>query len=560
MTYMLPNSKFYRPRSHRRRGFVTVYLAFSLIAMIGIASLVVDLGIAYQKRARMQKAADASALAGAAYAVQNPTASGSAIAQAAADFATNNYGYTNAVNNVVVTTTTSVVSQGNGLLSVGISRPQPTLFARIFRVRVFNNSDPTLTIDSTNISARAGATFTTVGRVAGGIAGNSDSYGLNSIATANLSLMGPLATTNRGDNRSSYYKSSNGGNNGTLSVNTNYARLDMTTRRPEDDRFTDTASQLRPGEVIPKGDGYYFDLAIPANTPVAVQLYDPGNANENKDPSTLYKKSWNETNTSTNNTSAPSGAMRAVTTKTRFQVWCDMAQPNDITKAKRVFSQLYADESQYSFDNPANAANKGWINSVNIDPSLYPVGSKFYMNATTVDGTGKNGFNVRLNRLDPSTGLPKDTDTEFSAPGGNGTNVTTRGLLPINFGSNGTADLTMGYVPPGATSVTIKRFDVDVGTSNNGFAVNYKTTPLDGNGKPDPTKTLTSTGALGLGGSRANDQVLTDTINLTTLYPGGYPGGVWNLTYAAGQSDQSTWEMTYEGPPQIPVTNIRLVD
>lgn len=547
-------------RFNRRRGFVTLYLALSLIVLLGISSLVVDLGIAYQKRASMQKAADASALAGAAYGVQNPTASATAIQTAATTFASTNYGYSNNVDNATVTASVTKVTDGNGSIIVGIARPQPTLFARIFRMSLFK-SGTSLTINATNIGARATALFTTTGYAVGGISGNNNSYGLNSTATANLSLVGPLASTNRGDNRSSYYTSSDGTNTGIMSPNTgkpdqdtNYAALDMKIRRPEDDRFNDSPSQLASGEAIPKGDGYYFDLSIPANTPVALQLYDPGNANENTDPSTLFNKKWNETTTGTNSTRGPgpNGTMRTVTTKTRFQVWCDMGHPEDITQAKRIFSNLYADEPQYSFDNSANSAYKGWINAVNIDPNavvngvrLYPVGAKFYMNATTVDGNGKNGFNVRLNRLDPQTSLPKDTDANYSAAGGNGTSVTTRGLLPINFGSNGTATLSLGDVPANATSVTIKRFDVDVGTSPGGFAVTYT-----------DTNSGTHTGGFGYGGYNANDKTQTDVFNLGA----GYTGGNWTASYSAGTSDQSTWTMSYVGPPQFPITNIRLTD
>lgn len=551
-------------KRHRRRGFVTLYLAISLTLLLGISSLVVDLGIAFQKRSYMQKAADASALAGAALGVKNPNATAGDIEAEAISFATTNYGYTTTNDNkVTVTAVVNRLSDGNGSIVVGIRRPQPTLFARIFRLGMLGNDS--MKIDVMEIGARATATFVTEGQVFGGVSGNNDSYGLNSKATANLSLVGPLATTNRGDNRSSYYTSNNG-TNASVKVggkwfrdNSDYALLDTNTRRPEDDRFNDSPTKPA-SEVIPKGDGYYFDLSIPANTKVALQLYDPGNANENQDASTLFNKRWNETNSSTNNTRAPDGTMRAVTTKTRFQVWCDMGQPNDVTKAKRIFNKLYGDEAQYSFDDPSNAANKGWINAVNIDPSAYPAGSKFYLNSTTVDGTGKNGFNVRLNRLDDA-GLPKDKDTDYEAVGGNGTNVTTRGYLPINFGSNGTADLSMGYVPAGATKVTIKRFDVDVGTNGGGFSVNYKTTPIDPTTKlPIPAQALTKTGAFGLGGGNANDLTQTDIIDLTQMYPGGYPGGNWSLSYGAGQSDQSTWTMSYIGPPTNAVTNIRLTD
>ncbi len=535
---------------NRRRGFVTLYLAMSLIVLLGISSLVVDLGIAYQKRSYMQKAADAAALAGAAYAVQNQTASTSDITTAAYNFATTNYGYSN--NNATVTATIPTGNTaGNGSVVFSISRPQPTLFARIFRMSLFKGDTP-MTIDATNIGATATAAYTSVSFASGTISGN-NGYGLNSVATANLSVCGPLAATNRGDNYSSRYTTSDGTNTGaTVSVRPDTPAqpgFRSAVLRPVDDRDPNGShyqhATFVTGENFKTGDGYYFDLGlptdaqgVPSTAPVCLQIFDPGLPDANKDSNGKF---WNEATSGQNTTRAPDGSLRDVPTKTLYQVWNDNGTPGDISDDTRVFSGVYGTESTTTdvYGNQVSAS-LNWVNSCILDPSKFPKTSKFYMNVTAVDGTGKNGFNLRLNRIDPKTNKPGDTDASYAAAGGNGTSVTTRGLLPINFSSNGSADLSLGTIPAGATTMTVNRFDVDVGT-----LPGTKITYIDNNG-------VTFTGSTSLGGGGANDQFQPDPYTL----PANYPGGTWRATYAAGQSDQSTWTMTYSGPSS---TNIRLI-
>ena len=527
---------------HRRRGFVVIYLSFSIVVLLGISALVVDLGIAYQKRAFMQKASDTAAMAAAAYAVSNPGAITAAISNTAKVFASTNYGYTDGTNGVTVTVvvTNSATSIGTGNVVVTISKPQPTLFARIFRMKLFSGDTP-FVANSMQIGTTATAAYTTTYVVKSGISGSSQGYGVNSLSYANLSLCGPLSTTNRGDKFSSRYTSSDGSNTGTLRPNPYFVPANL---RPQDDRKTDFQTQLVAGEQSIQGDGYYFDFTIPASAGrVSVQLYDPGNSTESVDPSTApINKAWNEINSSNNNTRTPTGTMRAVPTKTRFQAWNDNGTPDDKDDDVRVTggSALYGETTP----------DKTWIDSCIIDPSLYPPSSKFYMNATTVDGTGKNGFNVRLNRVNAS-GVPQDTDAVFSGSG-NGTSVSSRGVLPISFGSNGTANLSLGYVPANATSITIKRFDVDVGTPSGGFGITYTSSSTATPPVPTPYP-----GAFLLGGGSANDVDQTEVITL----PAGYAGGNWVAAYSAGQADQSTWMMSYTGPPSSnAVTSIRLTN
>lgn len=53
------------PSGHRRRGAITVFVAISLVIIIGMAALAVDIGALYSAQAELQRTADAAALAAA---------------------------------------------------------------------------------------------------------------------------------------------------------------------------------------------------------------------------------------------------------------------------------------------------------------------------------------------------------------------------------------------------------------------------------------------------------------------------------------------------------------
>ena len=59
-----------RPRQSRRRGVAFVYTALGLSVALMVAAVVVDVGLLYQRKASMQRAADSAALAG-AYSLAN---------------------------------------------------------------------------------------------------------------------------------------------------------------------------------------------------------------------------------------------------------------------------------------------------------------------------------------------------------------------------------------------------------------------------------------------------------------------------------------------------------
>jgi len=97
-------------------GAMAILLAASMVFLFGLAALAVDAGFMYTRRAGLQSAADAAALAG---------ARGGLSTTRAAMMATAN-GYTQGVGGVTVATTSDVP---NNRMTVQITTPQPLFFA-----------------------------------------------------------------------------------------------------------------------------------------------------------------------------------------------------------------------------------------------------------------------------------------------------------------------------------------------------------------------------------------------------------------------------------------------
>jgi Flp pilus assembly protein TadG len=111
-------------------GQALVMVALMMTALLGLTGLVADIGWYEVNLIRIQRAADAAALAGVVYLPTNVTG---AVAAALAE-ATKN-GYTNGVNGVSVTAAPDPSS--DAVLDVTIGAPVQTYFAQVFGVRSF---------------------------------------------------------------------------------------------------------------------------------------------------------------------------------------------------------------------------------------------------------------------------------------------------------------------------------------------------------------------------------------------------------------------------------------
>ena len=114
-------------------GQLIVLVALMLVVLFGMVGLVVDFGWYQLNLVKVQRAADAAALAGSVYLPGNVSG-----ASAAALVASTQAGYSNGSGGVVVST---IVDQTNPqMLDVEVSAPVRTWFMRLFGVTQFNIS------------------------------------------------------------------------------------------------------------------------------------------------------------------------------------------------------------------------------------------------------------------------------------------------------------------------------------------------------------------------------------------------------------------------------------
>ncbi len=123
-----------RRRNRRDQGQVLIIFVGAMVAMMGIMAIVVDISWYWASSLRVQRAADAAALAGAIYL---PGSTANAYDAALAEARKN--GYTPGAGTVI----TPLQDTANGgsdprLLDVTISTPVQTFFARVFGINSFN--------------------------------------------------------------------------------------------------------------------------------------------------------------------------------------------------------------------------------------------------------------------------------------------------------------------------------------------------------------------------------------------------------------------------------------
>jgi hypothetical protein len=219
-----------------------------------------------------------------------------------------------------------------------------------------------------------------------------------------------------------------------------------------------------------------------------------------------------------------------VTTVTRFSLYSDAGTPDDFSDDSLIDSREYGGDG---------ATDKTWDNAFALQVAAIKASRpdrnvNLRLQAQTISGSNENGFNLRVAR-------PTDTDETFQN-GGNGTNVLAIGTLPVNFGATGQGNVSLGAVPAGATRVSIRHFDSDVGVAP-GSTITYSDGTSQYNGNP-------------LAAGAADDKEEVDSFE----FGEGYAGGPWSALYSAGGSDNSTWDLSYEGPDSTQPGEIRLVE
>lgn len=116
-----------RTTRNAQRGQVLVLTAFALVGLLGFLGLVVDVGYMYLERAKLQKATDAAALAGAALLPDSAQATAEAL----------QYVTTNGESAQNATVTVGPDGSGRTTITVRIAKTVPTFFAKVLGISSF---------------------------------------------------------------------------------------------------------------------------------------------------------------------------------------------------------------------------------------------------------------------------------------------------------------------------------------------------------------------------------------------------------------------------------------
>ncbi len=524
-------------RASRRRGVAFVYTALGLAVALMVSAVVIDVGLLYQRKAAMQRAADSAALAG-AYSLANFGSPYNAyVAAGKMAERPENGGYTkvsslpgsftssyvaNVGNSKFVVTYPAVDEQGtqrNNWFKVTLSRPQSALFGGMWP----------LNRKEYDVSASATALYETLAPLE--IKG-SGTYGV-APGPVNLSLFGPNGRYSYGDPYST--KLLNNGN-----VNPGYN---------------------------PKG--YDFRVNVPFSQKMTtLEIFDPDcyNANGAIDASAT---AIDELRTRTGN-----GTIADATT-TQYTLYYDngTSDPNDDVLI-----------GSRSWGGDGAATDMKWIEAFRFDRNdpKYRNGN-FRLNIKSTAGSSENGFDLRAGPVreetttytteryvsgqthfkgtlsQPYSGYAPNSNSGiyYNLPKGpydfydpiyserqkpivtpapewnpnNGTSIQAEGHLPINFNVSGTIKMTLGKVPPtaGGGELIIRKFDTDI----NSKSITYSCDKIPGKTWPG---TLASDGTFA-----------TDTIRIPDSYRNLAESGTWYAEYVAGNQDTSVWDMSYTG-------------
>jgi hypothetical protein len=238
-------------------GFVLVFFALSLVALLGIAALVVDYGYWSLRGQQIQRAADAAALAGVAYMPDVQKATLVAKATAADN------GFSSTSFPVVVTVPTDANGNPeNDELSVKITDSGvPTFFAKVFGIdSITETRASTAKFDQ---AIPLGSPENSLGT--GNLPSGTDT-GATSESQANywLAISGYCTARENGDEFSSFYDGNDGGGGTVCPGDTQW---------PPSTVFTN---------VDYNANGYVYDIDVPPAPnstttagPVTVEIYDP---------------------------------------------------------------------------------------------------------------------------------------------------------------------------------------------------------------------------------------------------------------------------------------------
>lgn len=559
-------------RDHRRedRGYALVLLALMLVPLLGAASLAVDLGSRYAEAARIQRAADAAALAGVTVLPRGLSAATTEARQVAA-----RNGFTHNPPNGV---TVDVTQTGPERLTVRIRQPRVArFFSAMFASDVHVARSATAKYVRA-VSLGSPRNFLGTGDLLGSSSGGDmqQMVGFSSpAATAGvrenywLAISGQCSSKENGDRFNTISQANHGNTSNPRGIGENASWV-----------ACDPGGSVQSNPEF-RSYGYIYAVTAPSEYNLGqlrIQVFDPATCNSSRpgDPSSASSEGM--TTTYTVRTGQPDPLAGTVVSvhsaaprSTGCNSWVTIATVNPPTAGATYFVQVQAGRNSNGGTHsngfalraevPAkNASGRFWgCSSDPVDtalddpkcPQVYAVqdmgvaanltGSRAEFFLASI-GPEYNGKRIDITLFDPGEGADslriKEPDGDYATfdwtvdcpPG-----------APAEGGCSGSSATRLDLV-----GHTVTCSDPDVDTS----------TPRDGS--PDRCASNKQPGPRRTSRSKYNDRSLTLTVDLPTDIASAYGGATWwkiEYTTNVSPTDRTTWSVEVRGDPVRLVTN-----
>lgn len=381
-----------------------------LTTILATAGLVVDVGLGYWNRQRMQAAADAASLS-AVNDIYNQTI----CLQTARTWASYN-GFTHGVGGCSVT----IVPNPGGnpsRIQVNIARPMNTLLTRLVGVASFN-----IAVTSTAELQSLLPINITGGTTPG------------ATTQQTLSLYGPYGDRANGDPHSPRFQSGGGTNPDHI-----------------------------PG-------GYNFSVDFPATytaqagtSNARIAVFDPdtnqGGANSTSNTD------FDENRPPPSGVSIPAGQSNRG--RTVFTVYRPDSTPNDYSD-DTVLATFTSDGTNTAIN--GQTPNRKWVPLADVDIAAPPVGTgpgPYRINVVMTEGAAENGFNLVATRASYISNSGTTGAVNFpagSVPTQRSAKINALGYLPLNFTVSGEIAIELGNIPAAVNGLTtrVRKFDTEV--------------------------------------------------------------------------------------------------
>ncbi|MFH1675846.1 MAG: pilus assembly protein TadG-related protein [bacterium] len=374
MTKMNKRIKINTPGINGERGSAIVWISIMMIVMIGMASLVVDVGFIQRERTRMQGACDAAALAGAK---QLPFDAASLLS--ARDLAAKN-GFTHGEDDVTVEGARNPDGAHPGYYQVQISHP-----IHFFLAPIMGYNQGVISVDAT-------ASYTSPLPMY--ISGSSGQYGVNGIQ--NLSCFGPYGYFSYGDAYSTKWL-----NNGNDNPYYNEDGYDFMVE-VKSDYFAKNGTNQIVFQVFDP-DCWNVGDAQDAGTGKVDEIR-PAPSYPHPQPSTKY-------------------------TTTKFELYAPDSTPGDYSDDTLIASATWTPSMKTS--------DMKWVTPGGWELNLATYGyGKYRINVETTNGSSENGFNLRAGNptaCGGGTWFP-DNGTEITAVGTLPINFNVSATVTVDLG------------------------------------------------------------------------------------------------------------------------------